>query len=52
LPDSISRLGNKWLELALIGTVNIDDKENVILLFLFAKLVYYFVYIEEFQIGK
>ena len=27
-------------------------KENVILLFLFAKLVNYLVYIEKFQIGE
>lgn len=34
-------------DVALSGTVDIDNRENAILLFLFAKLVYYLIYIEK-----
>ena len=39
-------------DVALSGTVDIDNRENAILLFLFAKLVYDLVYIEKFKISE
>lgn len=49
-PTGFQGLAANGFELALIGTVDIDDKRICDFIVLFTKLVYYFVYIENFKL--